>query len=209
MDPSESQWLNLRGLAEKGLSTIRANALEKIILVGGLYLACDLLYAAKTPIRDTKVGYALHVYPQNADQLGKSWDIAFGSLSQQYPVLATELGYDDSSYDGHDDVRNRLIGHQMYTLAVIDCLEDHPIGWMPRVFDNALGVNVVLADNPFTPTAQESYFRSRPLYELEGSPNPSPVISIRTARPTERRLRNRIRSQPGGTASMPRPMNTA
>jgi endoglucanase len=167
--PTKAMWMGWKEVAEQAISVIRANDPDKIILVGGLRWAYDLSYAADAPITGDNIGYVTHPYPQNIADTGKNWDTAFGRLSEEYPVFATEFAYDDFL----PGFENRMIGKQRYSQAIIDYLEEHQISWMVFNFDYILRISLI-SDRDFTPTPQGDYFRSRLLYELEGSPKPRP-----------------------------------
>jgi aryl-phospho-beta-D-glucosidase BglC (GH1 family) len=93
--PSED-WSTWKGLVENLLiNTIRPNDPDKTILVGGLLSAYDLSYVAGAPIADisNNVAYSTHPYPTWIPVFHLGWDTAFGNLSSQYPIFATEYGY--------------------------------------------------------------------------------------------------------------------
>jgi hypothetical protein len=174
---TRDDWLTWKGLVEPLINnTIRPNDPDKIILVGGLQSSYNLSFVASAPIADisNNVAYATHPYssqyipPANhATQSG--WDIAFGNLSQQYPVFATEFGYQDDK----QGFENIMIGNIPYRQAIIDYLEEHHISWMVWVFDDNWWTSLLL-DKNFSPSPSGAYFRSR-LLELNfpGVPTPS------------------------------------
>jgi endoglucanase len=156
---SAADWQVWKELAEQAIAVIRANDPDKIILVGGLQAAYKLSYVAANPVEGKNIGYATHPYPWNTES-GRSLDVAFGNLSKNYPVFATEVGCGDSTF----------------LSSTIDYLEEHQIGWMAWYFGSLYDCN--LLDKKFYPDLVPSYqggwFRSRLLYELEGSPKPRP-----------------------------------
>jgi aryl-phospho-beta-D-glucosidase BglC (GH1 family) len=162
-----SDWLIWKGLVENLINnTIRPNDPDKIVLVGGLLSAYDLSYVAAAPIVDisNNVAYSTHPYPSGFENQHLSWDTAFGNLSAQYPVFATEYGYDIPSTDP-------LIGGIPYHQVLIDYLEAHHISWTAWIFA-ATWAPVLLKDyQNFETTESGTFFRSR-LLELNGTPLP-------------------------------------
>jgi hypothetical protein len=164
--PYPSQvWSTWKDLVDKLLTnTIRPNDPDKIVLVGGLLSAYDLSYVAGAPIADisNNVAYSTHPYPSGFENQHLSWDSAFGNLSSQVPVFATEYGY---------EIPDTTIGGIPYHQALIDYLEDHHISWTAWVFATTW-TPVLLKDyQTFEPSESGAFFRSR-LLELNGTPLP-------------------------------------
>jgi aryl-phospho-beta-D-glucosidase BglC (GH1 family) len=170
---ARDDWLIWKGLVEPVINnTIRPNDPDKIILVGGLQSSYNLSFVASAPISDisNNVAYATHPYsgqyipPANhATQSG--WDIAFGNLCQQYPVFATEFGFEK----GLEYVDDPNIGGIPYHRAITDYLEAHHISWIAWVFDADWKTSLLKDNKTFEPTESGAYFRSR-LLELNGHP---------------------------------------
>jgi len=160
-----SDWLTWKGLVENLLTnTIRPNDPDKIVLVGGLLSAYDLSYVAAAPIADisNNVAYSTHPYPSGFENQHLSWDSAFGNLSSEAAVFATEYSYDSPDTN---------IGGSPYHQALIDYLEAHHISWTAWIFA-ATWTPVLLKDyQTFEPNEAGAFFRSR-LLELNGAPLP-------------------------------------
>jgi hypothetical protein len=93
---------------------------------------------------------------KSASAIRKDWDAAFGKLSERYPVIATEIGYQNDIKDFADiNVKDAR-----YSQAIVDYLEAHQISWTAWCFDN-VWFTCLLADRNFTPTQSGAYFRDR------------------------------------------------
>jgi hypothetical protein len=177
LDPATfpGYWMDWRGLADTLISdTIRPNDPDKIVLVGGLQNAYNLSYAAAAPIADVSgnVAYVTHPYAscnttfQSPGSLS-DWDKAFGDLSSQHPVIATEFSYGDPSMDPIIPGTDGVPWHK----AIIDYLEAHHISWTVWSFSANWGPGLVTDNTTFEPSEEGVYFKSR-LLELNGPPSP-------------------------------------
>jgi hypothetical protein len=164
--PFDQEWLTWKGLVETLTNnTIRPNDPDKIILVGGLLSSFDLSYVADAPIEDisSNVAYSEHPYPSWVEQnMGIDWDPAYGNLSSQYPVFATEY-----SYESPDTNINGVPRHE----AVIDYLEAHQISWIAWTFATTWPPCLLTDYQTFKPSESGAFFRSR-LLKLNGTPLP-------------------------------------
>jgi aryl-phospho-beta-D-glucosidase BglC (GH1 family) len=83
-------WLNGGG-ADHGMqelyNTVRGTGAQNLVIVGGLAWAGTL--QGMTPVNGTNILYAAHPY-QNISE--GTWNSAFGTLSQTYPIIVTEFG---------------------------------------------------------------------------------------------------------------------
>jgi endoglucanase len=167
--PAKAKWKAWKVVVEQVIPVIRGNDPDKIILVGGLNWAYDLSYVADEPIEFENIGYSTHPYLIRLIADRKNWDTAFGKVSEKYAVFATEFGYQDDM----PGFENKMVGNKRYGQAIIDYLEAHRISWMVWVFDNTWTTRLLI-EKDFTPSSSGEYFRSRMLYEREGSPKPRP-----------------------------------
>jgi len=119
-------WLVWKDFMEQVIAVVRANDPDKIILVGGLTYAYDLSFVADKPIEGSNIAYVTHPYSVHPMD---DWDSAFGRLSSQYPVFATEFGYSQSDFPDID------INGTPYHQAIIDYLEAHHVSWTVWCFD--------------------------------------------------------------------------
>jgi hypothetical protein len=167
----KKDWLTWKGLVDTLINdTIRPNDPDKIVLVGGLQSAYDLSYLAAAPIADisNNVAYATHPYSNGFVDQYIGWDTGFGNLSSQYPVFATEIGYDRPSNDP-------LIGGIPYYQALSDYLEVHSISWTVWSFSANWGPALLKDNQTFQPSSEGAYFRSR-LLELNFPGVPTPPL---------------------------------
>ena len=154
-------WLIWKDFAEQVIAVIRANDPDKIILVGGLQSAYDLSFVADAPVAGSNIAYATH--PYSKPDFVKNWDTAFGDLSSQYPVFATEFGYTQGGFSDND------YNGVPYRQAIIDYLEAHHISWTVWCFDATWYTSLLLDVQTYQPSPSGEYFRSR-LLELNQRP---------------------------------------
>lgn len=160
--PSAEGWDIWKNFCEEIIDLIRQNDPDKIVIVGGLGAAYDLSFVIENPIERANIAYATHIYPPAVWY--KDWDSAFGNTASQYPVIATEIGFNnqDESYELTESAYNGPGG--LYRHAIVDYLESHQIGWVVWSFSHVWGP-ALLSDSSFTPTEAGEYFRER-LLEL-------------------------------------------
>ncbi len=77
---------------------IRPQAPNVVAIIGGLHFGYDLEGALTRPVRDQAIAYSSHPYPHHSQ--AKSWDSAFGALSERHPVLLTEVGFASEGFFG-------------------------------------------------------------------------------------------------------------
>jgi hypothetical protein len=71
---------------------VRATGAENLVIVGGLQFAYDLSGVRQYPVNGHNLLYATHPYNQPPNKQPSQWDFAFGYLTANYPVIATEFG---------------------------------------------------------------------------------------------------------------------
>lgn len=143
-------WLVWKNFMEQILTGIRANDPDKIVLVGGLQFAYDLSFVANAPITGKNVAYATH--PYSHPKWKKDWKTAFGDLSSQYPVFATEFGFDNGN--NPDDSYNGIPYHR----AIAEYLEQHHISWTVWDFDASWAPSLLLNNFTYQPSPAGEYF---------------------------------------------------
>jgi endoglucanase len=166
---TREDWLTWKSLVEPLINgTIRPNDPDKIILVGGLQSSYNLSFTADAPVRDisNNVAYATHPYSSQfippANYATKSgWDVAFGDLSNEYPVFATEFGYEQGLQYADDPLIDGIPYHQ----AIVDYLEAHHMSWAAWCFDADWQTRLLKNNQTYEPSPSGEYFRSR-LLEL-------------------------------------------
>jgi hypothetical protein len=148
-------WLAWREFAEEVIDTIRANDAETSVIVGGLQWAYDLSYAMDNPIRRENVVYATHPYPGSDWRVG--WEEAFGRLSEDYPVFATEFGF--GTEPGPHYYEGNHTGPTRYREAILDYLEGRDISWSPWCFSATWGPSLLEDIDGYIPSTSGSFFR--------------------------------------------------
>ena len=152
-------WLLWKSDAEEIITAIRAIDTHKIIIVGGLQWAYDLSPVANAPIADSNIVYAVHPYP--GSNYNHSWDIAFGTLSEKYPLIATEVGF----RLGEGSAAYYLNTYQpqkkeSYTDALLPYLKKHNISWTAWNFSKYWDPPLLQDETDFTPNTAGRYFKN-------------------------------------------------
>ena len=139
------------------VKVVRANDPDKIILVGGMNNAYNLSFVMdpSNAIQGSNIAYATHPYSPNTNP---RWDEAFGNLSSQYPIFATEFGYQNQTW-----FEDYYIAGTPYHQAIIDYLEAHHISWTVWCFDADWQTTLLNDIQNYTPSPSGKYFRSRML----------------------------------------------
>jgi hypothetical protein len=168
-------WLDWRQYAEEIIDTIRLNDPDKTIIVGGIDYAYDLSYVLDYPVRRGNIVYSTHPYPGMANWL--SWDSAFGSIKEVYPVFATEFGFAPPGYQHSED---EYPGPGVYREAIISYLETKKISWTVWCFSSTWAPSLLSDINLFTPSESGLFFRSKLLEYGTCSDRPVRVIGADT-----------------------------
>jgi hypothetical protein len=101
-EPHSVPWSTWKVNAEKIIRAIRdAGATETLVVVGGLDYAYDLSALQDPQNRITGLGpiiYATHPYPlkSNPPSMAGEWDLRFGNVAREVPVIIGEYGVNDS-----------------------------------------------------------------------------------------------------------------
>jgi hypothetical protein len=121
-------WSEWRKLNEDMISLIRAYDPEKIPLVAGFDWAYDLTPLLIEPIQAEGIGYVTHPYANKRSKPWEGkWQEDFGFAADQYPIIATEIGFEmrDAAPLKDEDYGN----------AIINFLEGKGISWVAWVYD--------------------------------------------------------------------------
>ena len=120
-------WTEWRALNEEMIGIIRFSDRQTVPLVAGFDWAYDDTGFRYEPIRADGIGYVTHPYPNKRSQPWEpKWEEDFAFLSDKYPMIATEIGFEAGGpYSDQDDYGNRITRF----------LEGHGISWMAWVFD--------------------------------------------------------------------------
>jgi len=143
-------WDAWKTKAESLIDNIRNIDPKKSIIVGGINYSYDISYAASNPINRQNIVYGTHPYPNQT----VSSDIAFGNLASNYPVFATEFGYDPNAAAGIHYKADDTYGTNM-----INYLEGKKISWTVWSFSTTWGP-ALLSDWSYNTTASGGLFKS-------------------------------------------------
>lgn len=136
-EPVCDSWAIWKAYAQQLVDTIRKNATDTLLIVGGIDWGYDISGAIKNPINDKNVAYSTHPYPikdalerVNRSPYGcpEKWQAAFGDTKEVFPVIATEFSFRDIN----DNTWNTKIwgADERWGRAIIDFLEERGISWI-------------------------------------------------------------------------------
>ncbi|MFQ5652214.1 MAG: glycoside hydrolase family 5 protein [bacterium] len=145
-------WQPWKAFAETVIDIIRKNDPDAVVIGGGLDHGYDLSQVLQNPIDRPDLVYATHPYPDK-NKWGRNWDEAFGDVSAQYPVFATEFGFTPES-------EREYAGEGRYREAVFDYLESKKISWTAWCFSRNW-TPALLRDNDYTPTEAGAFVRDK------------------------------------------------
>ena len=121
-------WSEWKKINEDIIHLIRAYDKEKIPLVAGFDWAYDLTPLRIEPIEAEGIGYVTHPYPEKrTPPWPPKWEEDFGFAAEQYPIIATEIGFSAGRRDWVDSAQ--------YGKQIIHYLEGRGISWVAWVFD--------------------------------------------------------------------------
>jgi len=121
-------WDEWKKINEDIIGLIRAYDKDKIPLVAGLDWAYDLTPLLINPIEAEGIGYVTHPYPDKRSKPYElKWEENFGFASNQYPIIATEIGFTLG--------KEGIADNGDYGKAIINYLEEKGISWTAWVFD--------------------------------------------------------------------------
>ncbi len=121
-------WSEWKQINENIIKLIRAYDKETIPIVSGFDWAYDLSYIHYDPINAEGIAYATHPYFMKRKKPWEpKWDENFGFAKGQYPVVATEFGFDFE--------RIKEGNNEGYGEAIINYLEERDISWVGWIFD--------------------------------------------------------------------------
>jgi endoglucanase len=151
-----SDW---REHADTIVAILRKHAPRTIPVVAGLDYAYDLSDGGERPFADPDIALAAHPYPGRAQtNRTRAWDSAFGYLSERYPFILTEFGFDpDDQFDPWGTYRADL----SYGREILNYAKDKSISWTAFVFFNDPGWPMPLFSDweSLTPTVSGQFFK--------------------------------------------------
>ncbi len=122
-----------RDVADDLTALVRGQGATQPVIVGGTDYARDLSWLADGGVDDDQVVYATHVYPGHARAFWQSW---FGDVTDRYPLLLTEWGYqDENRADGPAYLAGDAAGYARPLLRALD--QEGASGWVACWWDDS------------------------------------------------------------------------
>ena len=138
------------------IHVIRANSPEAIPLVAGFNWAYDLTPVKNAPIPAENIAYVTHPYPQKREKPWvEKWEKDFGFVADNYPVVATEIGY---MYPEQEGAHIPCLGDDEYGKTITEYFEKKGISWVAWVFDPGWSPQLI-KDWNYTPTRAGQFFK--------------------------------------------------
>ncbi|PWD98544.1 glycoside hydrolase family 5 protein [Marinilabilia rubra] len=150
---SWDQWSNM---VMDIINVIRANSPDAIPLVGGFNWAYDLTPVSDNPIPAENIAYVAHPYPQKREKPWvEKWEKDFGFVAENYPLIATEIGY---MYPEQKGAHIPCLGDEEYGNTITTYFEEKGISWVAWVFDPDWSPQLI-KDWDYTPTRAGELFK--------------------------------------------------
>ena len=150
-------WVILKDFSELVIDLIRENDPETIVIVGGLRWSADLSYVLNNPIQRSNVAYAMHLYPNTADD----WDLAFGDVAKRHPVIISDTTFEiniTGTYAWLNESNYR--GDQPFRFALMDYVDERGLSWVGVVFSSQWDSGLV-QNQSFEPNEVGQFFRDQ------------------------------------------------
>jgi endoglucanase len=123
-----ASWSDWKKLNEEMIGVIRSFDTNTIPLVAGFDWAYDLTPLNVEPINAEGIGYVTHPYPFKRSQpWPPKWEEDFGFAANQYPVIATEIGFSVP--------KGTALKEDDYGPVIIKYLEGRGISWVAWCYD--------------------------------------------------------------------------
>lgn len=159
----KASWEGLRAIHEELIDLIYVYDKRVIPLVSGFNWAYDLTMVADQPVRREGIAYAIHPYPQKAkpaentkEAFFAQWQQDWGYVAENYPVMATELGWvREDGYGAHVPV---IHNEGTYGPRIVAFMQARDISWTAWVFDPDWSPTLI-TDWNFTPSEQGAFFK--------------------------------------------------
>ena len=127
-------WTDWRSTADALVTLVRSLSPETIPVLSGFDFAYDYSAGGMQPFASTDIALAVHPYPgRSLPPRAQGWDQAFGYLSDTYPMLFTEVGYDPCDQIVPDVYRADID----YGREILSYAKQKDIGWTAFVFYQA------------------------------------------------------------------------
>lgn len=121
-----------REVADQLTDLVREQGASQPVIVGGTEYARDLSWLADGGVDDDEVVYATHIYPIHGRA---AWDGWFGDVTDRYPLLLTEWGFqDENRADGPAYLAGDAAGYARPLLRALD--DEGAAGWVACWWDD-------------------------------------------------------------------------
>jgi endoglucanase len=146
-------WTEWRELNEEMIEIVRFWDKERIPLVAGFDWAYDLNSLHYEPVRASGIGYVTHPYANKRSRPWEpKWEENFGFAANQYPVIATEIGFSLKPGEVIDD--------DHYGNRITRYLEQHGISWIAWVYDPDWWPQMLKSFDGYTLTSSGEFFKA-------------------------------------------------
>lgn len=147
-------WDEWKTLMEQIIDIIYAQNNNAIPLVAGFNWAYDLTPVRFKPIERPNVAYVTHPYPgKRKYPWVDDWEKDFGFVADNYPVIATEIGF----MTDNDEDKN-LNDDGKYGPTIMNYFNKKGISWVVWVFD-PVWVPQMIHNWNYEPTQQGQFFK--------------------------------------------------
>jgi len=153
-------WKQHKEMMEEIIGIIYAHDRKVIPLVAGFNWAYELTNVKFEPIAYPGVAYVTHPYPQKREQpWEEKWEKDWGYVADQYPVIATEIGF--MSADG-PGAHIPVIADENYGETIVNYFNKKGISWVAWVFHPGWSPQMI-KNWEYEPTMQGEFFRKKML----------------------------------------------
>jgi endoglucanase len=153
-------WSEWKKINENIINLIRSFDTETIPLVAGLDWAYDLAPLHDDPLNAEGIGYVTHPYEFKRSQPWEpKWEENFGFAASQYPVVATEFGFELRP--------GQTIDVNHYGNRIINYLEGKGISWICWDYDPDWGPRLLQSWDTYELTESGKFFSKAMKGELE------------------------------------------
>ncbi len=160
---STVNWSAWKTFAEEVTDTIRSHDPSSTIIVGGLDWAYDLSYLsnAANALNRSNIIYSVHPYPGAMafmDSTVADWDVTFGTVSANYPIFASEIGFLLDNPNDAPYYEGLFVGVGAYRDAIKAYLNGRKISWTAWCFSPFTWPKL-LQDKNYTSTVAGSFMK--------------------------------------------------
>jgi len=150
-------WTEWRDLQEQIIDTVRTYNPRAVCLCAGFNWAYDLTPVAAEPVRRENIGYVCHPYPmKRPEPWEEKWEADFGYVSNQYPVICTEIGF---CLEDDPGAHIPVISTDVYGEHITRYLEQKGISFTVWCFDPHWAPTLI-TDWNYTLSTQGRFFKA-------------------------------------------------